>query len=136
MIIRPLEHGDFEGSNIPGAEFYNSDLLKETKGWVIDAGAEIVAIGGITRMWSGVGEAWVIAKIGVNPLFLHRAGKQFFQKIPQAMELHRVHAHTFVEDAHIHRWLMMLGFEDEGLRRGWHFDGRDARAFALLFPKN
>lgn len=136
MTTRELHHGDLENCGIPGSECYSSDILSSTEGWVVQDGERIVAIGGITRFWAGVGEAWVISLPGTSAISLHRIARRFIPAISSAMNLHRVHAHCFPEDDHIHRWLKMLGFQSEGLRRGWHFNGRDAHAFAIIFPDN
>jgi hypothetical protein len=139
MNLRPLTQSDIEELPFPGLDPMRScaeAMCKYGQGFAVENGGDVIAIGGISKMWQGVGEAWVSAATIESPVAFHRIAKLAIRALAKEMGMHRVHVHSFEEDKSVHRWLKLLGFEHEGKRRGWFFDGRDAEAFALLFPEN
>ena len=139
MNLRPLTRHDIETLPLPGLDpmrGHAAELCEIGKGFVVEQDGEAIAIGGISQLWRGVGEAWVLASSIEMPVKFHRLAKRVIHDLAREMGIHRVHVHSFATDTRVHRWLELLGFEREGKRKGWFFDGRDAIAFALLFPKN
>jgi hypothetical protein len=139
MNIRPLTVQDIETLQLPGLDPMRShakELCEIGRGFVVEEDGDPIAIGGISQLWRGVGEAWVLASTIEMPVKFHRLAKRVIHDLACEMGIHRVHVHSFADDKNVHRWLGLLGFEREGRRRGWFFDGRDAISFALLFPQN
>lgn len=135
---------EFTSDDIRDLPFCELDPMRGVAEHVVNMGAGLVAeyqgrdvaIGGISRLWPGVGEAWVCAESGLPPISFHRIARSSILSMAKKLQLHRVQVHSFIEDKNVHRWMEMLGFKREGIRKGWFFDGRDAEAFVLLFPGN
>jgi len=77
---------------------------------------QIVVIGGVARLWKGVGEAWVLPGNGMkNPLLFHKTVSRILETIQEAEEFHRIQAIVFEDFAKGHKWVKALGFKSEGL---------------------
>lgn len=97
--------------------------------WTGFAGYELVAIGGISILWQGVGEAYIF---GTDRKREHRLWftKQVIQKlnlVVAEMKLHRVQAAVHADDKVALDWILQkrLGFEVEGVMMKYGPDGAD-----------
>jgi len=94
----------------------------------------VVCSAGIKKLWSGVGEAWIVSswRIYERPVAVVKAIRARFDGIIQDNELHRVQAACRVDWPEAQRFAEFLGFEKEGLMRGYGVDGRDYFRYARV----
>lgn len=94
---------------------------------------EIVAVGGVTRLWKGVGEAWAIPANGMKyPLLFHKTIKKMLDKIQGDEGLHRIQAIVFENHPKGHRWVEALGFEGEGFFKSYGPNKENAVRYARV----
>lgn len=74
-----------------------------------------VAMAGVMKLWPGVGEGWsFITDKARLPFFLHRAVFRQVELVAKNWGLHRIHSHTKQGDLRSERWMVALGFNNEG----------------------
>jgi len=90
-------------------------------------GSQPVACFGFVPIWTGVGEAWLIAddKARSKPLGMSKFGRAFFDILQISYELHRVQIAVRTSDTRAHKWALFLGFKEEGIMRRYGPDGAD-----------
>jgi RimJ/RimL family protein N-acetyltransferase len=90
-------------------------------------GFQPVACFGFVPIWSGVGEAWLIAddKARAKPIGMTKVARLFFDILPISYELHRVQIAVRTSDTRAHKWALFLGFKEEGIMRRYGPDGAD-----------
>jgi len=94
---------------------------------------KIVAIGGVARLWNGVGEAWTIPANGMaHPLLFHRTIKRMIETIEKAEGFHRIQAVVMKSHLKAHKWIKKLGFEDEGKMTSYGPHGEDFIRYARV----
>ena len=96
--------------------------------WTVLIDGAPAACGGVAPLWDGVGEAWTFAgeTVRCEPLAVHRAAARGLAEAERALRLHRVQAACHHDNRRGRRWLVLLGFREEGLMlhygpRGHHF---------------
>ena len=129
MILAPFE---FEHAEALLAENLNDDRNRPSFGLemlelfaapdmaftFIDHG-HLIAISGIQPLWSGVGEAWLMAsdKLDAHKVAVARICRRWMRKIADEQDLHRVQAHMKSDWPELWRWARFLGMEYEGTVR-------------------
>jgi hypothetical protein len=95
---------------------------------------EIIVIGGIYRMWEGVGEAFsVMSKNAYKyPKALFSAFARNIETGITAGKYRRLQATVKADFGAGIRFLERLGFEREGLMRSWGLDGSDYYMYARI----
>ncbi len=91
--------------------------------WTGRVDGEVLAIGGVARLWPGVGEAWMLASKDVprHARDFHRTVKGLLELAKTSMQLHRLQTAVrwASDDQEGNRtrlkWALALGFESEGL---------------------
>lgn len=94
----------------------------------------IAGCAGICLLWDGVGAAWMfLSKIGeAHPIPVFRWAKKMFRSLMIDFKLHRVEATCNVKDSEAARWLLALGFVNEGTCFAYGPDRSDHYRMALL----
>lgn len=87
---------------------------------------------GINLFWPGVGEAWMMLSPGVleHKKELHWLIKTNIARVQKQLGLHRLQATVKADFDRGLRWMRALGFEIEGVLRGYGMDGSDYVMFA------
>jgi len=91
--------------------------------WTGRVNGEVLAIGGVARLWPGVGEGWMLTSDHVprHARDFHRTVKGLLELAKTSMQLHRLQATVrWASDDQAGnrirlRWARALGFESEGL---------------------
>ena len=89
-----------------------------------------IACAGLYEIWPGRALAWTYLGVDSGPKFvaLHREVRRHLDAAPWR----RVEAYVEAGFANGHRWVLALGFEFEGLLRGFMADGRDMALYARV----
>lgn len=133
------------GTKEDGIEYYGhgtlEDLAKETEedglsmtGYVND---EIVACGGIRKMWTGVGEVWLMLspKTSLYPIGTYECIRDGFQKLIDENDFVRLQAWGRVGFAKAHTLFRHLNFKPEGIAKKYTPDGVDCILYSLVKDK-
>lgn len=139
LILRALRETDVEEivlqmnqrhmRELIDAEYKRTAAKSPISFTLVDAD-HVLGCGGIVKYWDGVGEAWTLLSdyAGQNMLTITRIVKQVLNDAP----FHRVQMTTDEGFTEAERWARMLGFEYEGLMRGYLKDGRNAKLWARV----
>jgi len=116
--------------------FYHRELLcKECiNGYAVTLGDTVVAIGGVSILWEGVGEGWfIIGNIGkLFPTRLARLVKNMITKLIEENKLFRLQASVCKNDKKAVRFIRWLKFEEEGIMKKFGPDGVDYFRYAWV----
>lgn len=95
---------------------------------------EVIAIGGVSLMWQGVGEAWmVVSEKGYSkPLSVAKYSLYLFNHIQEFHKFHRIQASVAVIDETANRFVNWLGFEIEGIMPKYGLDKSDYFRYARI----
>lgn len=113
----------------------------ERPGWsftVLDHGYLIACVG-ITEMWTGVGEAWLIGSARLNQKarsFIRLAKSGIYEKTAREHGLRRVQAACRADWPQALRFAKFMGFEEEGLMKSYGHKGEDFIRVARLHGVN
>jgi len=88
---------------------------------------EVICIGGISLLWTGVGEGWLIGSklLESNPIYVQKRTLFHLQDALVKNDLHRIQATTVVGNELTYRWAISLGFQLEGNMCKYGVDGKD-----------
>lgn len=108
-------------------------IFKSGPAYTLFKDGEIVTIGGVAKLWKGVGEAWALVSQPVkHPVLFHKTIKTMLDFIIKNERLHRVQAVVFVNNIAGHRWIESLGFQGEGILKKYGPDKQDAVRYARV----
>ena len=95
---------------------------------------EVVAVGGVVILWSGVGEAWAVTSSLAEKYFVgfHRATIKNLGRIIRKHRLHRLQATVHERHEKSLDWVKRLGFEREGVLQAYGPDGGNYFMYARL----
>jgi hypothetical protein len=95
---------------------------------------QVVAVGGVYELWSGVGEAWmVMSKHAYNwRISIARYSRILFNSIMQTSGLHRIQASINELDVEAIRYARWIGLEDEGMMNKYGPDGTNYYRMAMV----
>lgn len=98
-------------------------------------GEDTIAIIGFFPMWEGVAEVWAIPSKHVHAYGLRyvRHAKREIDRIIKENGFRRLQTVSRADGA-TDKWMRILGFECEGLLRGYAANGDDYRMWARLTP--
>lgn len=87
----------------------------------------VLAMGGMTKVWPGVGVAWLTVMPGAkfHPVRLVRNAFDLICDAVEDYKLHRLHIEVKADDPKAVRLARMLGFEYESTMRNYGPDGAD-----------
>lgn len=96
---------------------------------------EPIGCGGICKMWSGVGEAWValIAPARRCPLRVVRLCRQGIADIVRRGNFHRIQGAVIESDARALRFAKFMGFQSEGLMAKFDSQGHNFFRIAKIW---
>ena len=103
--------------------------------WTIWLGQLPIMCAGIALAWRGRATCWSIVADGVPRsawLGIHRASVERIEAVERELGIWRLEAETCFGFTAGDRWLAMLGFEREGLARGYGPGGQDFTRFARV----
>jgi len=90
-------------------------------------------MGGVVRLWKGVGEAWVIIANGLKtPILAHKTVKKMLDTIEEAEEFHRIQAVVIESHPKAHKWIKSLGFKEEGKMISYGANGENFIRYARV----
>jgi RimJ/RimL family protein N-acetyltransferase len=94
-----------------------------------------IAILGLTKLWSGVGEIWGIISDNVKekPVAFHKAVLRMIRLHAEKLNLRRLSLEVRADYPEGLRWAKSLGFEEEGYFKKYGPDGADYKIFARFF---
>ena len=97
-------------------------------------GDEVLAVGGVTVMWEGVGEAWIIMgeSAYTRPYSIAKYSSYLFDHIQEDYKLHRIQASVSIIDETAKRFVNWLGFEVEGIMTKYGPDKSDYFRYARV----
>jgi len=94
---------------------------------------KVVAIGGVAKLWNGVGEAWALPGNGMkNPLLFHKTILRMLDTIQEAEGFHRIQAIVFEDHPKGHKWVKALGFKSEGIMVAYGPNGENVVRYARV----
>ena len=142
MIVVPFEPDDLGELLETGGEAFAGSLLRQPgygdmlkasgPAWTaLDDAERIVGCGGLALEHPGCSIAWTLLHpelSGPHMLALHRNAR----KALEAATTRRVQADCDPAFAPARRWLELLGFQYEGIRRAYAPDGRDMALYARV----
>lgn len=96
-------------------------------------GERVLAMAGVLPRWEGRAEAWALLSGDLRRHFvrIHRAVRQFLE----TTDIRRIETAVDASFPEGLAWAEMLGFENEGLMRGYTPEGRDCYRFARVKGK-
>ncbi len=103
-------------------------------GWVAYAGDEPVAVIGISNMWPGVANVWMMAtdRWPLIAFGLTRWAKRAILSVIRSADLHRVQCWSMSGHHVAHRWLRALGAKEECMAPGFGRLGETFHLFAWV----
>lgn len=95
---------------------------------------EIIAVGGASIMWGGVGEAWyVVSSEGLKkPFIIAKYAGYMLDYLQEENKLHRLQASVAKSDLVANRFANWLGFKNEGIMDRYGPDKTDYVRYARL----
>ena len=102
--------------------------------WTAECNGSLVGCSGITILWPGVAMGWAVFDpelLKQNLLSVVRIYKNFIPHLMKEEGLRRIQTHFYNTNALL-RWARCLGFEAEGLMRGYAPDGTDCFMCAIV----
>jgi len=96
---------------------------------------EIIGCAGVTPVWHGRAIAWALISIHAGParmLAIHRDVGEFLDDVQRRPEFRRIEATCAREFTAARRWVIMLGFQHEGLMRRYDAQGVDHDLYARV----
>lgn len=102
--------------------------------WTIKLNGEIVAVLGLTLIYSGVAEAWSLTSELVNkcPKSYFKAVKHLLEATQKELNIHRFQMHIRSELFYLHRWAKKIGFKPEGELKKFGPDKSDHHIYARV----
>jgi len=93
----------------------------------IDDEGDIIAIGGVSLLWPGVGAGWVLTSplMVKYKIWTHRIIRDILNKAIKVHNLHRIESIILKNHGVSCKWVKRLGFRKEGLLRKYDSQGND-----------
>lgn len=102
---------------------------------VLAAGRPVACVG-VAQMWRGVGVAWAFFGVDAPRYWktIHSGVTIFLRGALCDGEFHRIQTAVRLDHPAGHRWALRLGFEPEGVLRGYGPDRSDFIGYARCAP--
>jgi len=99
-----------------------------------DSQLTILACGGLIMHWRGVAEAWLVTtdQVAMHPVVFHRTIIRIFKVLMESMGLWRVQIAIKAGHRVSCKWVLRLGFREEGPAPRYGPDGSDYLRFAWV----
>ena len=103
-------------------------------GYTLLDGDEVLACAGVSTMWNGVAEGWIVlSKYAIkHRVSVARYTEQLFDGIMKDNSLWRIQASVHTTDEKAIRFAQWLGFEYEGVMKKFGPDGSDYFRYARV----
>ncbi len=100
----------------------------------IDEEGKVIAIGGVTFLWEGVGSGWVLTSelLLKHKIWVHRTIRDILDTTEETYNLHRIESIILKEHKVSMRWAERLGFKQEGLLRKYNSQKQDHWLYARV----
>lgn len=132
IIWQPYTPGDFDHLNATDEERELKNRISPPA-YTGMCGDKIVAAAGIVPYWRGTGEAWVIVCKDVRKYIgLPGAIRELLDCLQETHKFWRVQAPVKVDNPVTRRLVRWLGFQEEGILRGYAPDGTDCYMYARV----
>ena len=94
-----------------------------------------IAIGGVSPVWAGVGDLWVVMSDEgyQHPTILARHFRQLIQQAREVILAHRLQAAVHTKNKRQMNFLEKLGFEQEGVLRGYYEPDEDYHLYSIVW---
>jgi hypothetical protein len=95
---------------------------------------EILAIGGMMPIFTGVAELWSLTgeAVTIYPLTFHKSILKILDYWQNLYNLHRIQCKVVAGHDTSRKWVTRMGFEEEGLMRKYDAHGRDFYLYARV----
>lgn len=124
IIWKQYREGDLEGLTISSREKTFVEKKIQPPAFTAYCEGRKIACTGITLLWGGVGEAWIVVSRNARKyIALPGSVRWLLDKVQKKMKLRRVQATVRVDNPQGRRLARWLGFEDEGVLLGYAADG-------------
>jgi len=127
-LVTGYEHFVDWSQVVPGMAFTG---LAKTRG----LNPEILGVAGLSPLWNGVAQAWVVVGLGVKKhrFFLHRNVLKYLDILAKTHSLRRIQATVpCFSDGNL-SWIESLGFELESKLKGFGPDGKDHFMYRKMY---
>jgi len=134
MSIRLREdHAAYVAALGPAEHGVRAGLVK-SGGVALVAPDGVVACAGVSMFWEGVGQMWMrVGDLAARyPHALAKRSMSFVRMAESTLELRRLQAVVMAENEVARRFICWLGFQAEGLLRGYGPEGGDYIMFARV----
>ncbi len=93
-----------------------------------------VCVGGVANHQPGVGQAWLVGTpdIGKMGLQVMTAAKGIFDAAMNAGGVHRIQAFSVATHTRAHRWLELMGFQEESRMQKFGKAGEEFIVFSIV----
>jgi hypothetical protein len=138
MIVRPSIQSDIEYLRQNPMEEaltkYPQLKICDQNTYTAEVDGEVMVLGGIITLWSGVGEGWVILSKNCNktPVLIYSCIKNVFKQLIKAGEFWRIQAIVRTDFPQSIKMIEHLGFKREGLLEKYCPDKCDAYMYARI----
>jgi RimJ/RimL family protein N-acetyltransferase len=95
---------------------------------------KVLGSGGMVLMWPGVGEGWMVLSKEVETMkrYAYETIIEHLIKVASDLNLRRIQAHCDSNVPNAVKFLEQIGFQREGLMRGYGEDGSDHYLYAIV----
>lgn len=121
---------------IPGYHERINEFGEYGLGWSWIGGGRVIAMFGVSPLWEGCAEAWLMVdthSISKRKLHLTKGARRFFNNIGPALGLRRLQIMVSVAHEEAVSWARLLDFECEATLRRYGVDGSDHLVFARFY---
>lgn len=141
FCLTPMQPGDYVDATQGRAPWESAwevacYRLDHGAAWTARVDGAIAGVGGLLRLWPGVGEVWLcVTPVGQqHPVFLVRAMRRCLVAQTRTHGLRRVQADVRDHDTRAVNLVARLGFEEEGIMRCYGPQGEDFIRYARITP--
>lgn len=123
--LRPADRAEVEADSDPYNKIHF--LCQQGPAITMLANEVPVAMGGVSILWNGVAENWALTTVLVDryPVWFHKTVLKLHRNTAEAFGLHRIQSTVRADNEKAVSWHRALGFEKEGLMKGYGMDQAD-----------
>ena len=132
--LRPLEQGVYEKINKDYRAWHKMIMADTPEPVTILVDGKPVLVGGVSMLWEGVGESWIIGSqyFRENYIFITKQAIKYMNYIIRKYKLRRLQAITKAGNPELAKYAQFLNFKYEGELRGYGMDGSNQYMFSRV----